>query len=201
MDIETMSDFCYTVGTMKKILLIVLVLAVIVGGWLWGAYNNFVTSRESLAGQWAQVESQYQRRLDLIPNLVESVRGMMKQEQKIFDDIAQARTQYGTAGTIDAKAIAASNMEGALSRLLVVMENYPALRSVENVLALMSQLEGTENRIAVERMRYNEAVRDYNLMTKRFPARMIAAMFGFAEHSYFEAAEEAKTAPKVELSQ
>jgi len=158
-----------------------------------------VTWSENVDNAWAQVETQYQRRFDLIPNLVESVKGMMAQEQEVFGKIADARTKYAGATTINEKAEAAGEVEGALARLLVIMENYPELKSAENVQTLMVQLEGTENRISVERKRYNDASRDFNVMIKRVPARWFAAMFGFAEKTYFESVEGAETAPKVEF--
>ncbi|MFA6502703.1 MAG: LemA family protein [Candidatus Paceibacterota bacterium] len=178
--------------------IIVAVVALIV---LWGfsSYNGFVSLNEQINGQWAQVESQYQRRLDLIPNLVSSVQGAMKQEQKVFGDLAEARTRYAGAGSVNDKAAAATQIEGALSRLLVVMENYPQLKSSEAVQTLMSQLEGTENRVSVERQRFNDAVRVYDTKVKTVPSAFIAKIFGFEARNYFEAAQGAEVAPKVNL--
>ena len=184
---------------MKTVLILVGVVAV-VGLFLFGSYNSLVTAREGVDSQWAQVESQYQRRFDLIPNLVESVKGVMTQEQTIFGDIAEARTRYGGAVTTSEKAAAASEVESVLGRLLVIMENYPQLRTSENVQTLMAQLEGTENRISVERQRYNDTVRDYNLKTKRIPGAWVAALFGFEDEQYFEAAAGSETAPAVDLT-
>jgi len=184
---------------MKKSLIIIGVILIIVVFALFGYYNKFVTANEGVDGQWAQVETQYQRRFDLIPNLVESVKGVMAQEQEVFGMIAEARTKYAGAETADEKAGAATEVESALGRLLVVMENYPQLKSAENVNTLMAQLEGTENRISVERGRYNATVKDYNVMTKRFPANIIAGMFGFGERNYFEAAEGSEVAPSVQF--
>ena len=161
------------------------------------AYNGLVTANTAIDGQWAQVESQYQRRFDLIPNLVAAVQGIMKQETAIFTKLAEARSQYAGARTVDQKVTAAQNTDSALARLLVITENYPALKSSENVTALMTQLEGTENRIAVERMRYNESVQNFNLKTKTFPSSIIARMFGFATRAYFKSDQAAATAPKV----
>ena len=175
------------------VIVVILILALI------GSYNGFVKSNEAINAQWAQVESQYQRRYDLIPNLVASVQGIMKQEQTVFTAIADARTHYGGAVTADQKAAAAGEVESALSRLLVVMENYPQLKSADTVQSLIAELSGTENRIAVERMRYNELVRDYNVKVKSFPGSLIASMFGFVPHTMFEAVEGAQTAPKVNL--
>lgn len=182
-----------------KVVIALVVIAVIVGGFLLSSYNGLVTASESVDNQWAQVESQYQRRFDLIPNLVESVEGAMSQEEKVFGDIAEARTRYAGAATPSDKAEAAGAVEGALARLLVVMESYPQLKSMDTVQTLMAQLEGTENRISVERQRYNDAVKEYNLMTKRIPGMWIAGMFGFEEKSYFDAVAGSDTAPKVDL--
>lgn len=174
----------------------VLVLIVL---WGFASYNGLISLNESIDAQWAKVETQYQRRFDLIPNLVNSVKGVLTQEQKIFGDIAEARTRYGGAISPNDKAIAASQVEGALARLLVIMENYPQLQSSGNVRDLMTQLEGTENRISVERTRFNDIVRDYNVSVKRFPKNILASLFGFGERAYFEAANGAENAPKVEL--
>lgn len=183
----------FTWPVVAGVIIVVLVVALI------GSYNGFVKSNEAITAQWAQVESQYQRRFDLIPNLVASVQGVMKQEQTVFTAIADARTKYGGAATADQKAAAAGQVESALARLLVVMENYPQLKSADTVQSLMAELAGTENRIAVERMRYNELVRDYNVRVKSFPGSFIASMFGFAPHTMFEAAEGADTVPSVNI--
>jgi LemA protein len=186
---------------MKKTLLIVGVIVVLVGGFVWMTYNKLVRANETIDNQWAQVETQYQRRFDLIPNLVESVKGMMAQEQKIFGDLAEARTRYAGAGNVNDKAAAATQVEGALGRLLVVMENYPQLKSSENVTTLMTQLEGTENRISVERKRFNDAVKEFNVAIKTFPSNMIAGWLGYGERNYFEAAAGSDTAPAVNLTE
>ncbi len=184
---------------MKKVWWIVLAVVALVVFWGVGAYNGFINKNEAVDGQWAQVEAQYQRRLDLIPNLVESVKGMMKQEQAIFDTLAEARTKYAGAATVDAKAAAAGGVETALGRLLAIMENYPTLKSSENVQTLMAQLEGTENRVSVERQRFNDAVRTLNVAVKTFPTNVIAGIFGFGERTYFEAAAGAENAPAVQF--
>ena len=184
---------------MKKIIIGIIAVVVLAALYGWMTYNRLVTTRENVDNQWAQVETQYQRRLDLIPNLVESVKGIMKQEQTVFNAIAEARTRYSGASTVDEKAVAATQVESAFGRLLVIMENYPQLKSAENVQTLMVQLEGTENRVSVERKRFNDMVRDFNLMIKRFPSNVVAGLFGFSERSYFEAAPEAQNAPKVQL--
>lgn len=185
---------------MKKIWIIAAAIVLFLALNLVGFYNNLVTKTQAVDGQWAQVETQYQRRFDLIPNLVNSVEGMMKQEQKVFGDIAEARTRYSGAATIEEKVKAATELESALGRLLVIMENYPELRSAENVTQLMDELAGTENRISVERRRFNDLVRDYNTTIKKFPANLIAGTFGFNERSFFEAAEGAEQTPEVEIN-
>jgi len=186
---------------MKHLFWIVpLALIVLIGLWVWGFYNSVVTLNENADTQWAQVETEYQRRLDLIPGLVNSVKGSMAQEQAVFGAIADARTKYAGAKTADAKAGAATEVEGALSRLLVVMENYPQLASTNTVRDLMVQLEGTENRVSVQRLRYNDVIRDYNLKVKYFPGSLIAGMFGFEPKSFFEAAAGAEKAPVVDLN-
>ncbi len=183
-----------------KIFFIVLVALVIIGAVFFGVYNKLVTANEAVDGQWAQVESQYQRRFDLIPNLVESVKGIMGQEQEIFSQLAEARTRYSGAASSNEKAEAATEVETALSRLLVIMENYPELKSAENVQTLMSQLEGTENRISVERKRFNDLVKSYNVLVKQVPTKWIAGIFGFSSRNYFEAEAGAEEAPKVDFS-
>lgn len=182
---------------MKKSTYIIIGIVVLVLLYGWSTYNGLVTGTVGIDGQWAQVETQYQRRFDLIPNLVESVKGIMKQEVEVFSAIAEARTKYSGAMTVDEKARAAGQVESALGRLLVITENYPQLKSSDTVQTLMSQLEGTENRVAVERKRFNDAIASYNLKTKRFPSNVLASLFGFSERAYLEAAEGAENAPKV----
>ncbi|OGZ40123.1 MAG: LemA family protein [Candidatus Portnoybacteria bacterium RIFCSPLOWO2_02_FULL_39_11] len=184
---------------MNKSLIILLVVVLIIGGYAWSFYNGLVKQSQVIDGQWAQVENQFQRRFDLIPNLVASVKGAMSQEQKVFSDITDARTKYSGAQTINDKAAAASEVESALAKLLVIMENYPQLKSVETVQTLMAQLEGAENRVAVERGRFNEFVRDYNTRVTQLPGKWIAPMFGFSPKAYFEAAKGAEVAPEVKL--
>lgn len=179
--------------------MVILGVVVVLGLLFFGTYNNLVTLSTAIDGQWAQVETQYQRRLDLVPNLVNATKGFLKQEKAIFDDIAAARTAYGGARTVDEKVGAASSLDGALSRLLVIMENYPVLKSNETVAKLMDELSGTENRISVERRRFNELVQGYNLTIKKVPTSMIAGFMGFRERAYFKAAEGSEKAPKVEL--
>ncbi|MFH0806458.1 MAG: LemA family protein [Candidatus Brennerbacteria bacterium] len=184
---------------MNKTWWIVIAVVALVLLYGWSAYNGFVGKNEAVDGQWAQVETAYQRRFDLIPNLVNAVKGIMAQEEEVFGALADARTRYAGAGTVDKKAAAATEVESALGRLLVIMENYPQLRSVESVNGLMAELAGTENRVSVERRRFNDAVRELNVSVKRFPSNVVASIFGFGEREYFEAAEGAENAPQVEL--
>ena len=187
---------------MKKGLIIVLGVLfalALIGMYIFGIYNKFVVANETVENQWAQVETQYQRRYDLIPNLVESVKGMMQQEQEIFQSLAEARTRYGNASSVEERVEATNQVESALGRLLVVMENYPELKSAENVQTLMAQLEGTENRISVERKRFNDGVAQFNMMIKQFPGKFFASIFGFEEKAYFQSAAGAEEAPKVEF--
>ncbi len=181
-------------------MIIIAAVALILGVGLVNFYNNLITQTQAIENQWAQVETQYQRRFDLIPNLVNSVEGIMAQEQAVFGQIAEARTRYSGAGTIEEKVKAATELESALGRLLVIVENYPEIRSAENVSQLMDELAGTENRIAVERRRFNDIVKDYNTTIQKFPANLIAGTFGFTERSFFEAEEGAEQAPEVEIS-
>jgi len=178
---------------------VLLVILLVIGGILGGMYNSLVTKEQAIEAQWANVETQYQRRYDLIPNLVESVKGYMTQEKTIFDNLAEARSRYAGATTTDEKAVASGEVEVALARLLAIMENYPVLRSVEVVTNLMDELAGTENRISVERRSYNDKVRDYNTAIKTFPRNMLASMFGFTAHEYFESVSGADQVPKVEF--
>jgi LemA protein len=174
---------------------ILLVLGMVFGG----TYNSLVTKSQGVDAQWAQVETQYQRRFDLIPNLVESTKGFFQQEQDIYGKIADARTKYGSAQSTDEKVNAANNLESALSRLLVIVEQYPNVKSDATVARLMDELAGTENRISVERKRYNDTVQDYNTTLKKFPTVFVAGMFGFSERKYFEAQNGAETAPQVKF--
>jgi LemA protein len=179
---------------------ILVLIVIIAGAVLWGNYNSLVTKSQAIDGQWAQVETQYQRRYDLIPNLVEAVKGYMTQEKTVFAQIADARTKYAGAQTTDAKVAASGDVESALGRLLVIMENYPELKSVQTVTQLMDELAGTENRISIERKRYNDLVLDYNTTIKIFPTNLMASIFNFSPHEYFKSASGADQAPKVDFS-
>jgi LemA protein len=162
-------------------------------------YNSMVTMRENIDAAWAQVENQLQRRNDLIPNLVEVTKGYATHEKEIFDHIADARSRLINAGSRDQKIDAANDLGSALSRLLVLGERYPDLKADQQFAHLSDELAGTENRIATERRRFNEAVRDYNTYIKKMPANFTARLFGFTEQKYFEAPKEAQQVPKVQF--
>ncbi|MFC1627059.1 LemA family protein [Patescibacteria group bacterium] len=185
---------------MKKTVLIIIAIVAMTALYFVNTYNSMVTKTQDMDGQWAQVETQYQRRFDLIPNLVSSVKGIFEQEQDVFGAIAEARTKYSGAQSVDEKAQAATQVESALARLLVIVENYPQLQSNTTVLGLMDELAGTENRISVERKRFNDLVRVYNTMIKRFPTNIVANMFNFDARAFFEAVEAAQEAPQVDLT-
>jgi LemA protein len=161
------------------------------------SYNRFVGQEEAIKTQWAQVENQLQRRNDLIPNLVETVKGIAQQEKDVFGQIAESRAKLAGAKTPEQTIEAANQQSAALARLLVVVENYPQLRSSEQFARLMDSLEGTESRIAVERMRYNERVQEYNTARRQFPANVTAGIFGFKEYPLFNAPPEAERVPRV----
>ena len=186
---------------MKKgwiILGVIVVLIIGLVGSFIGNYNRFVTLDEAIKASWSQVENQLQRRNDLIPNLVNTVKGYAKHEKGVFDDVANARAKLAGAATINDKAKASGELDGALSRLLAIAENYPQLKANENFMRLQDELAGTENRIAVERMRYNEVVMEYNVLIKRFPGNIVAGFTGFkGKEIYFKAEEAAKAVPKV----
>jgi LemA protein len=163
------------------------------------SYNRFTGSEEAIKAQWSQVQNQLQRRNDLIPNLVETVKGFAAQEKEIFTSIAASREKLAGARTPEDTIKAANEQSAALSRLLVVVENYPQLKSDANFQRLMDTLEGTENRIATERMRYNERVQEYNTLRRRFPSNVTAKVFGFKEYPYFEAPPASQQLPKVDF--
>ena len=163
------------------------------------SYNQFVSQEESIKAQWAQVENQLQRRNDLIPNLVETTKGIAQQERDVFGQIAESRARLAGARNPQETIQAANEQSAALARLLVVVENYPQLRSNEQFARLMDELSGTENRIAVERMRYNERVQEYNTSRRQFPSNITASIFGFAEYPLFNAPPEAERVPRVDF--
>ena len=181
----------------SRTLLTVLALTVSALAFSGCSYNRLVKLREAIDGAWAQVENQLQRRNDLIPNLVETVKGYAAHEEGVYKDIADARSRLLAARSPEETIQAANQQTGALGRLLAVVENYPQLRANEQFNRLMDELSGTENRIAVERMRYNEAVQAYNTSRRQFPANITNRIFSFKDYPFFEAPEAAKEVPKV----
>ena len=198
---------CLIAGVVVGGLVAVVLVAVM---WGTGVYNNLVREDEGVRGAWGQVETQYQRRMDLIPNLVETVKGFAAQEKGVLLGVTEARAKVSQITVTkevleDPEAFAKfqraqDGLGAALSRLLMVTENYPQLKSNENFMALMTQLEGSENRISVARQRYNEAVQSFNTRIRTFPTSLIASFTGFREKQYFKASEGADTAPKVNFS-
>lgn len=184
-----------------KIALIILAIILLVVfsfySFIKGTYNSLVTLDEGVKAAWAQVENQLQRRYDLIPNYVETVKGFAKQEREVFIKVTEARSRVGGATSIPDKIEANNELSSAISRLLVVVENYPQLKSDQNFLRLQDELAGTENRIAVERRRYNETVKTYNIKVRTFPTNILAGIFGFEKATFFEVPEAAKEVPKV----
>ena len=196
---------------MKKswiIIAVIVILAIVLYSWVKGTYNHMVTEQENVNKQWSDVENVYQRRADLIPNLVATVKGYATHEKETLEGVINARAK-ATQTTIDAGNLTAEKMaafqqaqdglSSALSKLMVVVERYPDLKANQNFLELQAQLEGTENRIAVERRKFNEAARKYNTYIKLFPKNILANLFGFDAKPYFEAQEGAEAAPKVEF--
>jgi LemA protein len=184
----------------KKIIISLGVVALIIIIISIGSYNGIVSKNETIVAKWAQVDNQLQRRNDLIPNLVNTVKGYAGYEKGVFEAVTNARSQWTKAGSLEEKVKAASAVDSALSRLLFVAENYPVLKADSSYLKLMDELAGTENRIAVERMRYNEAVRDYNVTVRMFPGNIIAGISGYKIASeYFKAEEKAKIVPEVKF--
>ena len=196
---------------MKKGLIALIVVGVVLlGGFIWikNAYNNMVVSDENVQAAWAQVENVYQRRADLIPNLVSTVKGYAAHESETLESVVSARAK-ATQVTVDPTDItpeaisqfnaAQGELSTALGRLLLIQENYPDLKANQNFLELQAQLEGTENRIATERMKFNEAAKAFNTGIRKFPDNIIASMFGFEKKAYFEAQAGTETAPKVEF--
>lgn len=196
---------------MKKGLTVLLIVAAVVAGlflWVKGAYNGMVTADENVQSTWAQVENVYQRRADLIPNLVATVKGYAQHESQTLENVVSARAK-ATQMTIDPADLseeaiarfseAQGELSSALGRLLLIQENYPDLKANQNFSELQAQLEGTENRIATERMKFNETAKAYNTLIRKFPDNIIASMFGFEKKGYFEAQAGAETAPKVEF--
>jgi LemA protein len=188
---------------MKAWIVVAILALLVLGGFgsYVGARNQMVTKNEAVKAAWSQVDIVLQRRADLIPNLVETVKGFAEQEQTVFGDIAKARSALLSASSPSEKIAANGNLDGALGRLLVVVENYPQLKSNENFLRLQDELAGTENRIAVERKRYNDALQDYNTYIGLFPNSFWANIAGFRRNdAYFAATEEGRQVPKVNFS-
>ncbi len=177
---------------------LVLILA-IVGMSLAGIYNRLVSQNEQVTKAWAQVQNVLQRRADLIPNLVETVKGYAAHEKEVFENVAQARSRLAGATSPREAEAANAGLNSALGRLLAIAENYPVLKANENFIRLQDELAGTENRIAVERMRYNQTVRAFNTSIKRFPTNYLARVFGFGEREYFEADAASQQVPKVKF--
>jgi LemA protein len=188
----------------KKTLLIVgaiLVIVILVPIlYLRGTYNSLVTMDETVKAAWAQVENQLQRRYDLIPNLVETVKGYAAHEKDVFIKVTEARSKVAGASTIDNKIEANNELTSALSRLLVVVEQYPELKANTNFIRLQDELAGTENRISVERRRYNETVKEFNIKIRSFPINLIAGAFNFEKAAFFDVPSEKQEAPKVDFT-
>ena len=186
------------VGIVVVVVLLVIV-GIIIGGWYISTRNRLVTLDEGINGAWSEIDNQLQRRSDLIPNLVATVKGFAKQELQVFTEIAEARAKLAGARTVGEKAEGYNQLEGALGRLLVIVEQYPQLKSSENFLRLQDELAGTENRIAVARKRYNDSVREFNTKIRRFPASTVARRMGFEPREYFQIEEKAREVPKVDF--
>ena len=186
------------IGVGVFLVLLIVVLAML-GIYARNTYNRMVVMQEGVNASWAQVQTVLQRRFDLIPNLVETVKGYASHEERVLTAVTEARAKVGGAGTPADRMKAEGELSGALSRLMVVVENYPQLKANQNFIMLQDQLEGTENRISVERQRYNEEVRGFNQFIRMFPQTIIAGMFGFEKRPFFEAPGEAQQAPKVQF--
>ncbi|MFC1771407.1 LemA family protein [Candidatus Margulisiibacteriota bacterium] len=182
----------------KKLWIVLGVVAVIFF-WFFSARNSFVIMEENISAAWAQVENQLQRRYDLIPNLVKTVKGYAKHEKEVFENIANARSKLAGANSVSDKIQASQRMESALSRLLAVVENYPNLKANQNFTRLMDELAGSENRLSVERRRYNESVKVFNRSIRLFPKSFVASMLGLGKKDYFQIDQAARSVPKVEF--
>lgn len=178
---------------------VVVLAAVVVGGTFVSKWNQLVTMDTDIKAKWAQVENQLQRRADLIPNLVETVKGFAAQEKSILESIANARAKMAGAGSVQDRIAASNELSSALARLLVVVENYPNLKSDATFIRLMDELAGTENRLSVERKRYNDSVQVYNVTVRQFPGNLIASILGFKEQPFFEAPPAARQTPQVKF--
>ncbi len=178
---------------------VIVVLGIVLVGWLIGGYNRAIAMDENIKGRWAQVENQLKRRYDLIPNLIETVKGYATHEKELFENIAEARTKYFQQKSISGKIQAANQLEGMFSRLLLLQERYPDLKANESFLKLQDSLEGTENRIAVERKRYNDAVQLLNTYVRTFYGRFFAALAGVEKGDYYEVPEAEQAVPEVKF--
>ena len=176
---------------------IVVAIVLLIGLWYVSAYNSLIRLNEGVNNKWAQVETQYQRRVDLIPNLVNTVKGSAGFEKSTLEDITKLRSQWQTASTIEQKVQTANQIESTLSKLLLISENYPQLKTTQNFLALQDELANTENKVAVERGRYNDAIRDFNAKIKTFPTNIVAKRLNYVDRSYFNAKPGAENAPQV----
>jgi len=185
--------------TLLVILGILLLIVFVAYSYLKGTYNTLVTMDEGVKGAWAQVENQLQRRYDLIPNYVETVKGYAKHEKEVFVKVTEARSKVAGATTISDKIQANNQLTSALGRLLLVVERYPELKANTNFIRLQDELAGTENRIAVERRRFNEMVKTYNIKVRSFPTNILAGIFGFEKAAFFEVPKERQSAPKVKF--
>jgi LemA protein len=185
---------------MKKLAIVLVVVAVLAATLSGCSYNKFTSQEEGVKASWSEVQNQLQRRNDLIPNLVETVKGYAKQEKDIFIAIAESRSKLLNAKTTEQQVEAANAQTSALGRLLAISENYPQLKSDQNFQRLMDELAGTESRIAVARRRYNETAQQYNTLRRSFPSNVTGKVFGFKEYPYFEAPPEAQKLPKVDFS-
>jgi LemA protein len=182
------------------LLIAAIVIAVVIGGWAASVNNRLVQLQEEMKSSWSHVQTVLQRRYDLIPNLVATVKGYASHEKEVFEKVTELRSQWSQAKTPEQQAKSATELEGALSRLLVVAENYPELKASQNFRDLQFELSGTENRISVERQRYNETVKAYNTVVRQFPTALIASFLGFkVSDAYFNAAPAATEAPKVQF--
>ncbi|MDY7028929.1 MAG: LemA family protein [Spirochaetota bacterium] len=181
-------------------LVVIVILVISLFSWFINTRNELVVLEENIDAAWAEIDNQLQRRSDLIPNLVETVKGFASQEEEVFTNIADARAKLAGAGSVQETAEGYNELQGALSRLLVVVENYPELKSNQNFIRLQDELAGTENRLAVARKRYNDTVREFNRRIRMFPASIIAGSLGMEKRDYFEIDESARDNPQVDFS-
>lgn len=187
------------ISTTTKVLIGVGIFLLLAIFWVATTYNNLISLQNTVDNSWADVETQYQRRVDVIPNLVSTVKGYAKQESDVFTKVAELRSQWQSAGTVDEKIATAQKIDGAIGRLIAVAENYPQLKSSENFLSLQDELSGTENRISFARTKYNDAVRTYNTATQTVPSNIIAGTFNFKQKQSFKADIGAEKAPEVKF--